>query len=514
MNAPEKKFEDLLNLDSITGIEKQKQIDILGLLFDGAIDNNSSEAIEKGLLFSKEIKYSSLTGIQKTLFHYYISNAWATKRRFKSKTFEGAWEFNMEEQAYEIYHLRKAITISAFNKLPANRKTQIYVNLANAFNVVGRFVEAHEYWDKALLIDPTHSMALSNKGKGYFYYGKYLFDEVHIKIFMIFAVKELKKSLKNPEEFYPPVLKEATEFANWFDTFIDKSTQENPPDLNEYSLGEDLALKKYREWSLNFQLYINPLNDLGPFTVACHDCLNMPTLFFLADQPPTYITLYNQMKQEYGTARFLFYESQNVTEPHYSDTDIVITDSQEGALYSYNLEKLKTSFRMCYSILDKISFLLEDYFELGIPKTKINFRTIWTNESKALRPQFVMSNNWALRGLYWLSKDLYYPSQNHEIVIEPEAREIAAIRNHIEHKSFKIIADDKILKTAYNKKKDIAYTISKSEFEQKALKLLKLVRAAMIYLPLAINDEEKKSNKVKGLSTPVMPRIIPLTEKT
>ena len=304
-----KKYEEYILLDSLIDVDPKKQLDILGILFDGAIDRNSLEGIDKGLLLSEAIEYDLLEPHQKILFHYFISNAWATKRREKSTVFESAWEFNMQENAKELYHLRKAILIKDFDNLTVIRKTQIYTNLGNLLNVIGRFVEAHEFWNKALKIDPLHSMALSNKGKGFFYYGKYLFDEIHVKIFMLHSVLELKKSLKNSKDFYPPVLEDAIKFTEYLDSFISQEIQDNPPDLNDYLLGDNLQLKLYREWCLNNQLYINPLNDLGSYTIACHDCLNMPTLYFAFDQPPIYLTLYNQMKQEFGSARFLFYES-------------------------------------------------------------------------------------------------------------------------------------------------------------------------------------------------------------
>src|SRR5262249_8550472 len=160
---------------------------------------------------------------------------------------------------------------------------------------------------------------------------------------------------------------------------------------------------------LKHQLYINPLNDLGNFLIASHDILNMPTLAFPTKTPPIYLSLYNQMKQEFGSARFFYYDAIMNEKPHFSDIDIVIVDTMEAVFNSLTIEKIKTSFRMSYSIFDKIAFFLNDYLKLGADQLKTSFKTIWYSDSrkKILRNEFANSNNWALRGLYWVSKDLH-----------------------------------------------------------------------------------------------------------
>jgi hypothetical protein len=222
------------------------------------------------------------------------------------------------------------------------------------------------------------------------------------------------------------------------------------------------------------------------------------------------------MKQEYGTARFLYYEYTQATQPHFSDKDIVLIDTGENALYSIHLEKAKIAFRMAYSLLDKIAFFINDYLKLNIAETTINFKKIWygTKKNQGVRPEFIQSKNLPLRALFWLSKDIFSNWEMVEVVIEPEARKIADIRNHIEHRSLKVIANGVTPNPNYDPETDLSFSISKAEFEQKVLKLLKLVRAAMIYLPLMVAIEEEKSKEAyEGKSLPIDVQQIPFDQK-
>ncbi|MBW1999919.1 MAG: hypothetical protein JRJ29_18405, partial [Deltaproteobacteria bacterium] len=98
-------------------------------------------------------------------------------------------------------------------------------------------------------------------------------------------------------------------------------------------------------------------------------------------------------------------------------------------------EKMKASFRMAYSLFDKIAFFLNHYLRLSIPERNVSLRTIWyksQNRKGGLRDEFTQRQNWPLRGLFWLSKDLYEDKPGFKESIEPDAQELHEIRNHLE----------------------------------------------------------------------------------
>jgi hypothetical protein len=163
---------------------------------------------------------------------------------------------------------------------------------------------------------------------------------------------------------------------------------------------------------------------------------------------------------------------------------------------------------MFYSLFDKIAFFINEYLKLNIPETKVNIKTLWyenQNRKSGLRKEFTKYKNWPMRGLFWLTKDLIEHRPEFCDVIEPDAKDLVKIRNYLEHKYITITiypmdAADELDKRSIDK----MYTISREDFILKTFRLMKLVRAAMIYLSLGIHREERvKSSKQKGIVMPM-----------
>jgi hypothetical protein len=64
----------------------------------------------------------------------------------------------MEQIFHEVFHLRKATVPKGFEEIEELTKCQIYTNFVNTFSFIGRFIEAQEYWRKALDIFPNYPM--------------------------------------------------------------------------------------------------------------------------------------------------------------------------------------------------------------------------------------------------------------------------------------------------------------------------------------------------------------------
>ncbi|WP_214226658.1 LA2681 family HEPN domain-containing protein [Pedobacter sp. B4-66] len=512
-------LNQLLEITTIEGLPHEEQIDIIGNLFDLSLDNGSLSGIDHAFNLSKQIKIEDLDDINFTILQYDFSNGWSYLRKLKHRGTANNWLFQMEELTNEILHLRKAIASPGFEKADMDRQCQMYTNLGNSFSFIGRFVEAQEYWNKAIRINPEFAMAIGNMANGLTFYGRVLYDNIHNNLFQVTAYHHLIEALQFREYLHTDAEQGFQHLHDWLKDFITKSFPEvylNAfPKLNKFDLGNDLELRSYRLWSLENKLYINPLNDLGPHTDACHDCLNLPTLTLPANRPPVCLNLYNQIKQEFATARYSYYISQLNDNPHFSDIDVPLVETMETVRYSYYIEQLKIAFRLAYSILDKIAYLLNDYLDLQIAQTQVSFRGLWYSNSKKmeLRSFFSNSENWALRGLYWLSKDLYEKERDFDTVLEPDAKEVATIRNFIEHKGFKIVSDFPVMKGLFTEP-DISFSISRSEFERKTLKLLKLTRAAIIYVAIAVSHEEGKKDHTSRFGLPIETGTIPKYMRT
>lgn len=510
------KFKTILNTTSINGFAEDEQVNLVGNLFDLSLDNESLEGIQHAFKLSQQISIQTLNDENYTTLHYNLSNGWSYLRKLKYQNTHNDWSFQMEELTKEIFHLRKAISSPGFQKIIKVRQCQIYTNIGNSFSYIGRFVEAQGFWDKAINILPQFSMAIGNKANGLFHYGVTLFDEIHQNIFMIFSFHHLGSALALEQYLDRNAKQGMQQLYDSLNLRINDEYKLKLPNLNNYDLGDDMQLVDYRKWCLKNQLFINPLNDLGNYSIASHDCLNLPTLILKRNRPPVFLNLYNQIKQEYGTARYAYYTSIQRYNPHFSDTDIVLVQTMETIQYSFYIEQLKISFRLSYSILDKIAYLLNDFLNLGIEAHKISFRSLWySNTSKmTLRPFFSSCDNWPLRGLYWLSKDLYEKENEYDSVLEPEAKDIASLRNFIEHKGFKVVSDSKIFSEIYDENSDISYNITRADFEKKTMNILKLTRAAIMYLSLAISHEEKKKDYKDIEALSIISGIVPNYMKT
>jgi hypothetical protein len=128
-----------------------------------------------------------------------------------------------------------------------------------------------------------------------------------------------------------------------------------------------------------------------------------------------------------------------------------------------------------------------------------------------VRDRFTKSENWPFRGLFWLSKDLFEVDMREST--EPEARALADLRNHLEHKYVKVhemlLPSDSV---GNHFSDTLAHSITRSDLEQRSLRLMQLVRSALIYLSLGMHCEEKKRMEGKDGLMATM-RLDPLRDR-
>jgi hypothetical protein len=280
--------------------------------------------------------------------------------------------------------------------------------------------------------------------------------------------------------------------------------------MDGYPIGASKDERHYRRWALQQRLFLNPLNDLGSHTIAARDMLSLPSFTTAIGEPPSLIGFFDQMKQEYVSGRWLLYEGLHSKRVHFSDRQVTIYNTLDYPSHALAVEKVKAAYRIGYSLLDKIAFFLNDYAKLGIKTNQVYFRTIWNEDRdprKNIRQEFVQSKNWPLRGLYWLSKDLFDPEL--KSVMEPDAQALYEIRNHLEHSYLKIhellLPQPQREEFADMWTDSLAYSVGRDDFEDKTLQVFRLARAGMIYLSLGMHREEQKreQNKPKRRKVPM-----------
>ena len=517
MTALEAELRSRLAVASLDGLDVGEALDHLARLIDLSFIFKNVEGTNRAIKCAEGLDHRQLTPVQTTLLNYYLSNAWSNRKQLQQQSDQDRWKWEQPEVERQIIHLRRALRGGGFEELDTLRRCQILTNLGNMLNTVGRFVEAVAYWDEALGILPSFGMALGNRSYGLVCYSRALYDDGHQPIFLRHAHAGFRSALaSDPDDPFG--------LDHWARDAFSETLASIESSLKPGYLAEGTAMKdfplgdleeevEYRQWCLRNRLFLNPLNDLGPFTVAAHDVLTTPSIVVKPGEGMHFQGFYNQLKQEYASARYLYYEGATSTTPHFSDKGVLLINTLDYPCYSLAVEKVKMAFRMAYSLLDKVSFFLNHYLALGIPERKVNFRSFWYDKQerkRGLLPGFEACDNWPLRGLFWLSKDLFEDAPEFRECLEPDAQELDSVRNHAEHKYLKLHEHLWSGPTdegrAFGGRPDmLAFSVYRSHFTAKALRLLAMARAALIYLSLAIHCEERKREQARPKKGLVMP---------
>lgn len=505
-------LDELLSIEGVDGLDNRDALDLVGKMIDLSDIHERPEGTRRALKLCDELIERTLDNGEMALLHFFRANAWASRRTANHKDIKAAWAWEQPEIFSELFHLRSALRHPGFKQLDKVRRCQILTNAANLLNTLGRCTEAIEYWNRALEIIPSFGMALGNRGYGLKSYARILHYHGHAVAMMKFAHDDLRQATAPgaffESEGYEEVKDAMVRAADDISAHIDIEKVAASLELDNYSLGQSEDEREYRRWCLEHKLFLTPLNDLGPYPIAARDVLTLPDLVVDVGDSPTHVAFYNQLKQEYVASRYLYYEGIRKDGSHFADRGVVLLDTLDYPAYSLSVERVKAAYRMAYSLFDKLAFFINDYWKVGLNERAINFRSVWHTVPKrkqphALRDCFSVYENWPLRGLYWLSRDLLESDTEQADTMEPDAEALKTIRNHLEHKYLKVHGwpwtSDLDMEAVDDSLRDsMAYSVTRGDLEAKALRVLKLARASLIYLSLAVHREEYLRNEQRG----------------
>lgn len=501
-------YERMMTQKTLVALNDDQALELVGKLTDLSLDLHRREGLERAITLSEELQQRDLSDEDRATSQYFLGNGWANLLSLSGMDRQ-AWE--QPELEREIFHHRMALRDETTTYvLPKQRAAQMLTNLGNAMSEVGRPVEAVEYWDRALRRFPGFPMARGNRGYGLYRYASHVHDEGHKALLMKAAYADLREALSAEKRRY--LEGNAEEVFAWtkakIEGFLTEEYLSAEFDLDDYDVGDSDEEVAYRRWCLARRLFLNPLNDLGPQAVAAADVMLLPPIVTHLGQGPTVPAiqgLYNQMKQEYVSARYLYYEGATSRSVHFSDKDVKLYNTLDYPAYSLAVEKTKAAFRMAYSITDRIAFFLKHYLDLSIDERKVNFRNVWYREGARknnLDPGVERARNWPMRGLFWVGKDLRQDEPDLREALEPDATDLKAFRDALEHRYLKLSqelwsgARDRAGEQRHEVSGDLddnlALLRNRSDFEKKALRMLQTVRAALIYLCLAVYAEEDR----------------------
>jgi hypothetical protein len=509
-------FDKLMRGHGIDSVPTNTVLENIGRLVDLSGKLKRAEGTARALEWCDALAKLNLSDSEVTVLEYFRANAWANLQNERSCDPAAAWAWEQPELQQQILCLRRAVINRGFEAQQAIRRCQILTNLGNQLNTVGRFVDALESWNRALSLDGRFAMALGNRGLGLIHYSNALYDRGHRAVFLKFAHDDLTAASGPLARWDSPG---CTDFLPVFEagrkrveSAFDVKNFSRTLNLDKYCMGRSKKERQYRRWCLENRLFLNPLNDLGAFSIAGRDVLTLPNFIAPIRQPPSFVGFFNQLKQEFVSARWMFFEGSMSNVVHFSDRGVLLFNTLDYPAYSLAIEKVKAAYRAAYSLFDKIAFFLNAYLKLVVDPSKVYFRRVWYQDkrhaNRSIRAEFKQSGNWPLRGLFWLSKDLFDPAFHD--ATEPDARALDEVRNHLEHKYFKVheafapVQPDPGSPSALWAD-TLAFSIQRSDLEGNTLRLLKLSRAALTYLSLGMHWEERRRATNRGKA-----RVVPI----
>jgi len=471
----------------------------LGKRIDAAADARDAKALtELDAEAAQHCATLTATAALGASVWYFRSNIHAALQEISAPR---TWDWRQPHRERQILYLRRAAGHLSFIRLQPVVQAAICTNLANSLSSLGRSLEAIALYDVALSIVPNFAMALGNKGMAMQNLLPYIPDAGHARLIAAHACG-LCRAANAPNVTWTTGDSSAGRlFANNADQIakkidVDKTISKFP--LDRPSLGPTSEERAYRRWALAEGLFLNPLLVIGPHSIAATDRIHLPAHVAPIGDPPEFIAWFNQVKQEFVGARWFLYDADRSHKKHFADKHVGLVNTLDYPAFGLHIEKVRAAFRVGYGLLDKVAGFINAYYRLGLEPTRVDIRNVWHEKKGVIRTPFVAKQNLQLRGLYWLAQDIVGDDPGDQDSIAPEARHLKNLRNLLEHRCLVLREMD------LGDPMGVVETETLREFQASTLHILRLARAALMYLAFSMRQEERVRRK-KGEFVPAMP---------
>jgi tetratricopeptide (TPR) repeat protein len=462
-------------------------INFLGLLHDASDILDKKQGLEKVINLGSQLQRRDLSPEGRARLEYTLGNAQTGILRISGDL--EAWRWKDEEVSEIIRRYRKALDSEGAKYLKKEEIQKSYTNLGNTLSNRGRWIEAINNWQKALAINPDFYRADGQIGMSLVYYARHLSGVEKIVLYQN-AYEKLHTALIYGD-LHTDMEATFLEQIRWVENNVDPTLLNINIDLSDRSLGVGKE-KEYRKWCLEKGLFLNPINDVSTEPVAAQDNLHLPVKDPKDNKTEDCIELLNQIKQEYVSSRYELWKGTRLPAGHYSDKGVRKSPIEAYPHESLNVELVKSSFKSSYSIFDKIAKIIDHYFDLNyIKKRKLSLDNVWykSQGKNQVASEFQGNQNWPLRGLFWLSKDLEFNTLTVEKSLEPGAEKLRELRNQIEHGYVRVLTEFSRDLELSNRSNNLSKDIHWEDLKAKCAEVMMKARESIIYLILGLNKE-------------------------
>ena len=205
----------------------------------------------------------------------------------------------------------------------------------------------------------------------------------------------------------------------------------------------------------------------------------------------------NRIKSEFSLARRFYYEYIKSEKSEELFHESCFTELYNSELLGIDIEKLRTAFRLCFGILDKIAVAVCEFYDIyptrKDKKVDVDFHNnLWRlKNDEARREQFELIKNPGLLALYSIATDL----NEHK---DGEWAFFKEYRNNLEH-NFVVIHESETPSDTYDSHEFLDETkfIKESDFIQHLEQLLQLTRSAVFSFVFMVRGKSFEDKEVR-----------------
>jgi tetratricopeptide (TPR) repeat protein len=463
----EKKRSEFLNSDK----DLTLLAEIAGSYITIGSESYNLESVNQGIqIFEDNIETFKEVITEESIF-YCLGNGY--QAIYNIENFKVKRSYPSPENVKETLFNAKQYFLRAFKKLDLKNldslSIQILTNLGNNLTLSGRIVDALQLFDLVLKYNPNFPQALVSKADTLRNLIRTTDFPITISLFVeIFHLYKKASEQNNKSLNIKAAIKNGIQFSSDFlkQNNFDFNSMENELKLNEI---------EYANHNNKLKFYLNNFLSLSEHALYCK--CNGSKIDNLTIGYSGYTTtdikitqseiLLNRIKSEFSLGRTLYYEFLN----YEFEDNVYYENLIDGITNGLNYEKLRTSFRLCFGILDKIAEGICFLFDLkDSPNENIYFESFWNprkNKERWIKINSV--KNIHLTALYNIACDLNK--------INGEFGFYKDWRNQMEHGIFTLTEskeNDKVLK-----EKLLSEHTTKENFENQTKFLLQLTRSAI-----------------------------------
>lgn len=346
-------------------------------LVDFATDASDEKAIQEGLSLL-QVHEGALRGyFDPGLYEYNVGNALHTLANIdqtKSPQYKLA---SIERLTESKDYYWRAIRVRGSHE---RDWPEVMINLANTLDECSRTPEALYWYDEAIRIAPAHPMAHGNRAQSLIWLNQLtaqfsinLLGQVHRGLTTALASQSIPPPSRPLWENY---LRQTNQFLR----------RNGYPDINVLYEGiqheqEETAHTHYQKFCMANGLVLSEHSIYCHCAHDTHDGISIPKSAspIAGDFVPRMELLLNRLKSEFALARCLLYQSYPTKHRRWNTEQFesALTDLLDAEEIGIKAEMLRTSFRLCFGILDRIAHGICDLLDLADPSEPIFFHSFW-----------------------------------------------------------------------------------------------------------------------------------------